>query len=225
VAAAQAYADGQADLRLAAGLAPGWTAVITDCLARDHAARLPHSAAALLERIEALADGGEPEPAPAPARAPRRRALSRAPAGPRTQASYAWWRGMRARVVAAVVAGIAAVAGGAMAVTGGESSPTGPRVRVFNVEKPCQHSMSPTCRLGLVGDPYAPYAPENVTARVRHDDRLVTACYITNATLVRDEKHAGSTRWYRVWTGSKWAWLPGVRAWPGVRPPVGRCAT
>jgi hypothetical protein len=81
------------------------------------------------------------------------------------------------------------------------------------------------CRLGLAGDPYARYVVDNVTARVRHDDRLVAECYITNGTLVRDEKGAGSTRWYRVRTASQTAWLPGVRAWPGVRPAVGRCAT
>ena len=55
-AAAQAYADGQADLRLVDGLAPGWRAVIADCLACDHpgGSRVPavepladHSGAAL----------------------------------------------------------------------------------------------------------------------------------------------------------------------------------
>jgi hypothetical protein len=217
-AAAQAYADGQADLRLADGLAAGWRAVIADCLACDHAARLPHSAAALLPRIRAAAAG---EPAPAP----RRRAGPRALVGRRREASPPWWRRTRTRVAAAVVAAVAAIVAGATAFTGGESPLIGPPVRVYNVEKPCQHSMAPGCRLGLAGDPYAPYAVENVTARVRHDDRLVTDCYITNGTVVHDEKGKGSTRWYRVWTGSKTAWLPGVRAWPGVRPPVGRCTT
>ena len=36
-AAAQAYAQGQAQLRLADGLAPPWRAIIADCLAPDHA--------------------------------------------------------------------------------------------------------------------------------------------------------------------------------------------
>jgi hypothetical protein len=96
---------------------------------------------------------------------------------------------------------------------------------VFNVEKPCRHSMRPSCRLGLVGDPHARYAPANVTARVRHGDRLVAECYITDGTKVWSETGVSSRRWYRVRTASQTAWLPGVRAWPGVRPAVGRCAT
>jgi hypothetical protein len=219
-AAAQAYADGQADLRLADGLAAGWRAVIADCLACDHAARRPHSAAALLPRIQAAARG---EPAAVPAPAPPR-ALPRGPAGGRSEAPRRWWRRTRIMVATAVVAAGAALAGVALTVTGGQS-PNGPSLRVYNVETPCQHSMAPGCRLGLAANPFAPYEVENVTAQVRHDDRLATDCYITNGTLVRDEEGAGSTRWYRVWAGSQSAWLPGVRAWPGVRPPVGRCRT
>jgi serine/threonine protein kinase len=107
-AAAQAYADGQADLRLADALAPGWRAVIADCLACDHAARLPHSAAALLPRIQAVA-GGAPASAAAPAPAPRR-ALPRAPVGDRSKPPPPWWRRARTRVATAVVAAGAALA-------------------------------------------------------------------------------------------------------------------
>jgi serine/threonine-protein kinase len=50
-AAAQAYADGRAPLRLADELPPEWRPIVADCLARDHAARLPHTAASILARI------------------------------------------------------------------------------------------------------------------------------------------------------------------------------
>jgi hypothetical protein len=215
-AAAQAYADGRADLRLADGLGPGWRAVIADCLAGDHASRLPHSAAALLPRIQALAAGGEPAPAP-------RRALLRLTAGDRRPSSLARWRGARTRIGAAVVVAVMAIAGGVLAIAGGE--PRTAPLRVFNVEKPCQHSTRPECRLGLVGDPRARYGPDNVTARVRHGDLLAAECYIADGTRVRSETGASSTRWYRVRIGSQTAWLPGVRAWPGITPAVARCAT
>jgi serine/threonine-protein kinase len=50
-AAAQAYADGRAPLRLADELPLEWRAIVADCLAPDHASRLPHSAASILARI------------------------------------------------------------------------------------------------------------------------------------------------------------------------------
>jgi serine/threonine protein kinase len=50
-AAAAAYADGRTRLRLVDGLHPRWAALITDCLAPDHATRLPHSANVLLGRL------------------------------------------------------------------------------------------------------------------------------------------------------------------------------
>ncbi|WP_405578562.1 serine/threonine-protein kinase [Streptomyces sp. NBC_01092] len=52
--AAQAYARGTTPLRLDAGLDEGWRRIIGDCLAPDHATRLPHSAASLVTRIEEL---------------------------------------------------------------------------------------------------------------------------------------------------------------------------
>ncbi|MFJ8631925.1 protein kinase [Streptomyces sp. NPDC093568] len=52
--AAQAYARGTAPLRLDAGLDDGWRRLIGDCLAPDHATRLPHTAASLLTRIDTL---------------------------------------------------------------------------------------------------------------------------------------------------------------------------
>jgi eukaryotic-like serine/threonine-protein kinase len=50
-AAAQAYADGRAPLRLADELPPEWRPIVADCLAPDHASRLPHTAASILARI------------------------------------------------------------------------------------------------------------------------------------------------------------------------------
>jgi serine/threonine protein kinase len=50
-AAAQSYAAGRAGLDLADGLAPRWRALIADCLAPNHAARLRHPASALLRRL------------------------------------------------------------------------------------------------------------------------------------------------------------------------------
>ncbi|MCQ0021809.1 serine/threonine-protein kinase [Streptomyces somaliensis DSM 40738] len=72
--AAQAYARGTAPLRLDAGLDEGWRRLIADCLAPDHASRLPHTAETLTTRIEELTGGthhhrrrGRPAPATAAA--------------------------------------------------------------------------------------------------------------------------------------------------------------
>ena len=50
-AAAQEYAAGRAPLRLADELPPAWRRIVADCLAPDHASRLPHTAASILARI------------------------------------------------------------------------------------------------------------------------------------------------------------------------------
>jgi serine/threonine-protein kinase len=208
-AAARAYAEGHEPLRLADGLAPEWRSIIADCLARDHDARQQHTAAALLPRIEALGGAGAGE--------------GRAPA---SHHARAWWQRGWKRLAAAALA-LAAAGAGAVALTGGAAErerPVGAPLRVYNVEVACQRSMSLTCRLGLAGDPYAKYRADNVTARVRHGDRLVAECYITDGTPVRAEKGQPSARWYRVRTPSTTAWLPAVRAWPGRPPAVGRCA-
>ena len=54
-AAAQAYGDGRAALRLADELPPEWRPIVADCLAPDHASRLPHTAGSILARIAARA--------------------------------------------------------------------------------------------------------------------------------------------------------------------------
>lgn len=55
--AAQQYAEGAADLRLATTIPPGWRALITDCLAPDHARRSRHDAVRLVRRIGELRSG------------------------------------------------------------------------------------------------------------------------------------------------------------------------
>jgi eukaryotic-like serine/threonine-protein kinase len=204
-AAAQAYADGQAELRLADELPQAWRSIIADCLAPDHAARRPHTAASLLARVEAVAAGETV----APPRAARREP----------------WRSGRARVAGTVLAVAAALAGVALALIGNEpGAPRGAALRVFNAERRCQHSTLAECRLGLVRDPYAPYAPANVVGHARHGDRLVAECFVPDGTPVGSEEGKSSVRWYRVRSRSTTAWLPAVRVWPGTRPAVGRCA-
>src|SRR6185295_1052530 len=138
--------------------------------------------------------------------------------------SRAWWQRAWKGLVAGGVAVAATVTAALALPGGGDERPKGAPVRVFNVEKPCQRSMSLNCRLGLAGDPYAKYNAYNVTYRVRHDDRLVAECYIADGTPVRAEKGPPSARWYRVQIPSGTAWLPAVRVWPGTTPAVGRCA-
>ncbi|MFF8973068.1 serine/threonine-protein kinase [Streptomyces sp. NPDC014995] len=90
--AAQTYARGTAPLRLDAGLDEGWRRLITDCLAPDHASRLPHTAQTVAARVEELAGG------------PRRR------------------RGRPVLAVAATLTGLAAaVVTGTLLLGGGDS--------------------------------------------------------------------------------------------------------
>jgi hypothetical protein len=194
LAAARAYANGQASLRLANELPPQWRAIVGDCLARDHAARLPHTAASILARIEAMAAGK-------PARS---------------------WRRRGSVLAAATVAGLAGIAG-AVTLTR-DPAARGTTVTVFNAEAACRHSQRDTCRLGLAGDPYAPYAPANVVARVRHDDRLLAECFVTGASKVTAEDGRVSSRWYRVRAGRRDAWLPAVRLAPSAKPALSPCA-
>jgi hypothetical protein len=201
-AAAQAYAEGRTGLRLADELPARWRPLVADCLAPTHAARLPHTAASLLSRIVALRASGE----------------ARGPAEGRGRS-----RGVLAAIAAAATV---AVGGGVFALVGGDDGPValrGAPVRVFNAEAKCRHSSSDDCRLGLAGDPRATYGPRNVVGHARHGDRLVAECFVAGGTRVGSEDGSSSTRWYRVRTASGDAWLPGVRAWPGVTPAVGPC--
>ncbi len=202
-AAAQAYADGRAPLRLADELPGEWRPIVAACLAPDHASRRAHTAASILARI------------PGRARAGRLRVL-RLPAG--------FPVGTRGRALAAAGAVAAAAAGIALALTlGGGEQARGVPVTVFNAEAACQSSPSDDCRLGLAGDPRAAYAPANIVDRVRHGDRLIAGCYVSGARTVTAEDGRRSDRWYRVRSSAGEAWLPAVRLAPGARPAVARC--
>jgi hypothetical protein len=126
-------------------------------------------------------------------------------------------------VAAAVLVAAAAGTVGAVALTRDAPPLHAAAVTVYNAERQCQRSTLPKCRLGLARDPYAAYAAANVSARVRHGDRLVAECYVADGTAVMAENGKRSTRWYRVRSPSATAWLPAVRAWPGTVPNVGRC--
>lgn len=202
-AAAQAYADGDAPLRLADELPPAWRPIVADCLAPDHEARLPHTAASLLARVEALGTGERG-----------------------TRSGGAPWRRPPV-LVAAAVAACAGVAAGAMALNvdsgDGAAGAAAAVVSVFNAEAECRESQRDSCRLGLARDPYARYESGNVVTRVRHGDRLVVECTVPDGWSVTAEDGRSSGRWYRVRRAGEAAWLPAVRIAPGANPVIGRC--
>ena len=77
--AAVRYARGDDELRLSPELPPEWREIITDCLARTHAARAAHDAGALLRRAEraaGVAPGRRPPWWPRVRRALRRRRVT-----------------------------------------------------------------------------------------------------------------------------------------------------
>ena len=104
-AAAAAYAAGNGELTLPAGLPPEWRGFVADCLAADHRTRMRHSAEDLLHRAEAIARG----------------------AGRNTDRPTPRWRSRRALIIAASLAGVLA-AGGATLVTDDSDRPD----RYFN---------------------------------------------------------------------------------------------
>ncbi len=259
-AAAQAYAGGHAELRLADELPARWHPIVADCLAPDHASRVEHSAASLLARVAEVAAEGEHGVARgegAAGRGGRRRGAAGRGArgggaaargargggaaargdrgggeageglraagrgGPRAWRSVL--RSRSARVGVALVALAAASGGAVVAASGDDPAPRGAMLKVYNAEAACRHSLRADCRLGLAGDPHVKYAPANVVGHTRHGDRLTTECWIADGVPVMAEDRRTSTRWYRVRTASDTAWLPAVRAWPGVTPAVGRC--
>jgi serine/threonine protein kinase len=100
-AAAAAYAAGNGELTLPAGLPPEWHDFVADCLAADHRTRLRHSADELLRRAEAIAGG----------------------TGPNGERSARRWRSRRVLVVAAALAVILGTAGAIRAVDDDTTSP------------------------------------------------------------------------------------------------------
>ena len=99
-AAAAAYASGNGELTLPAGLPPEWHDFVADCLAADHRTRLRHSANDLLHRAEAIAAG----------------------AGPTTDRPTPRWRSRRTLITAAALAGTLG-AGGATWVMNDSTGP------------------------------------------------------------------------------------------------------
>ena len=190
-AAVQEYADGGAPLRLDPAVPEFWRAVVTDCLAPRHAARAPHTAERLLERIRGR-DAG--------------RAASARP---------------RLRTVLPTLAACAVVAGGAVLWPDPENGRSGARtaqIRVFNAEAECRDraDRDPQCSLGLAVDPLVPYTARNVVpSRVWHGDVLDAACRLAEGLPVVDEAGRRSTAWYRVRVPraapAATAWLPAVR--------------
>ncbi|KJS58341.1 serine/threonine-protein kinase [Streptomyces rubellomurinus] len=195
-AAAQQYAEGRADLRLAAAVPPFWRALAADCLAPTHAARAPHTAESLLARIRAHQAGHRPR-----RRRPR----------PRTA------------LVALAACASAAVTAALWPDPGPAAHPS--RVRVFNAERSCQDraDRDPRCSLGLAVDPLRPYTADNVVpTRVWHGDLLDADCQLPAGLPVIDEEDRTSTLWYRVHLpGPTTAWLPAVRT--KDRPTLLRC--
>ncbi|MFH8473707.1 serine/threonine-protein kinase [Streptomyces sp. NPDC018000] len=214
-AAVQEYAAGGAPLRMDSSVPAFWRALATDCLAPTHAARAPHTAESLLERIRAH-EAGLP---------PRR-------SGPRIRTRRLRDRtGLRLRARTTVLLAVTGCAAAAAlcAYVGGNGTGQGPavlrgtpenpaRIRVFNAERGCQDRRDRDlhCSLGLAIDPRRPYTTENVVAtRVWHGDVLEAECRLASGLPILDEEDRRSTVWFRIrFPGTKvpaTAWLPAVR--------------
>lgn len=218
-AAVQEYAAGRAPLRMANGVPEFWRALAADCLAPTHAARAPHTAESLLERIEARRAG---------ASLPRsgRRRLRRAA---RTALIALAACGAVGSAIWSYAAPSAREGVGAARV--GTADPPLP-IRVFNAEGACRDrtDRDPRCSLGLAIDPTRPYIAGNVVpARVWHADVLDADCQLLRGEVVIDESDTRSTHWFRVRlpaadpaaSPDAIAWLPAVRT--KDRPPLPRC--
>ncbi|MFF4099295.1 serine/threonine-protein kinase [Streptomyces sp. NPDC001903] len=218
-AAVQEYAAGRAPLRMAHGVPEFWRALAADCLAPTHAARAPHTAESLLERITARQAG---------------------PAVPRSRTGRIR-RAARIALLALAACGAVGCAiwsyaghAGREGGPGWQAASTEPplHVRVFNAEKACRErtDRDPRCSLGLAIDPMRPYTAGNVVpTRVWHDDVLDADCQLLRGEVVIDESDTRSTHWFRVRLPSAdpgaetsaVAWLPAVRT--KDRPPLPGC--
>ncbi|MFF5860848.1 serine/threonine-protein kinase [Streptomyces sp. NPDC012751] len=207
-AAVQEYAEGRASLRMDHAVPEFWRTLAADCLAPTHAARAPHTAERLLERVRAHESG----------RPARRR--------------------IRPRPALLAVAVCAAAGAALWSYTGGDGSRGGPvpgaaegpaRNRVFNAEGGCQGraDRDRQCSLGLAVDPFRPYTAENVVpTRVWHGDVLEAECQLPDGQVIIDEEDHGSTLWFRIRVPravpTVTAWLPAVRT--KDHPALPRCA-
>ncbi|MFD8593128.1 serine/threonine-protein kinase [Streptomyces sp. NPDC059637] len=200
-AAVQEYAEWRTALRMDPAVPEFWRALATDCLAPCHAARAPHTAERLLERIRGR-DAGRVTP-----------------------------RRPRLRIVLPTLAACVVVAGGTALwpyAEGDWPSEGTTRIRVFNAEPECQNraDRDRQCSLGLAIDPLLPYTPENVVpTRVWHGDVLDADCRLTDGLPIVDEANFRSTAWFRVRVPradpTDTAWLPAVRVMD--HPELPRC--
>ncbi|MFC0842717.1 serine/threonine-protein kinase [Streptomyces noboritoensis] len=201
-AAVQEYAEDRAALRMDGAVPEFWRALAADCLAATHAARAPHTAESLLERIRthATEDGTRRS-------GPRRSRVRR-----------------RLRFAALLVAlGCAAAAAALWAYGGADDDTQVPsHIQVFNAERGCQDraDREPQCSLGLAIDPLRPYTADNVVGtRVWHGDVLDAECQLPQGQPIIDEEDLRSTTWFRVRLPRAdaaaprphTAWLPAVR--------------
>ncbi|RSS48319.1 serine/threonine protein kinase [Streptomyces sp. WAC07061] len=174
-AAVVEYAAGRSPLRLATGLSPAWSALITDCLSPDPAVRAAHTARSLVPRVRDAVGG-----------LPRDRA-----------------RGRRVAAVGAAITSLLACAGSAgpadvdRVVTYGR-----PPIWVY-VGSPqgCTDFSArvPLCRTDLVIDPYGFRTVGNYLALAAWPgDTLTAECEIRDGRWFADELLGGSRRYYRV---------------------------
>ncbi|OAR23359.1 serine/threonine protein kinase [Streptomyces sp. ERV7] len=212
-AAVQEYAEGRAVLRTDGAVPEFWRVLAADCLAPTHAARAPHTAESLLERIRAhAAESGTGRSHPRRSRIRRR---------------LRW-------AALLIVAGCTAAGAALWAHAGGDGGERETaRIRVFNAERGCQDraDREAQCSLGLAIDPLRPYTAGNVVAtRVWHGDVLDVECQLPQGQPIIDEEDLRSTVWFRVRlprdgaTPSRpgTAWLPAVRT--KDRPTLPHCA-
>ncbi|MEV6161859.1 serine/threonine-protein kinase [Streptomyces sp. NPDC052052] len=209
-AAVQEYAAGGAPLRMDSAVPAFWRTLAADCLSPTHAARAPHTAEHILERIRAH-EAGLRTHRPGP----RNRARSRPRLRARTAVILAALGCASTAALWAYAAGNG-TGNGSAALQGTPENPA--QVRVFNAEQDCQdrHDRDLHCSLGLAIDPRHPYTTENVVpTRVWHGDVLEAECRLASGLPILDEQDRRSTIWFRIRVpGAKvpaTAWLPAVR--------------
>ncbi|MET3982842.1 serine/threonine-protein kinase [Streptomyces sp. PvR034] len=215
-AVAQEYADGRAPLRLDAAVPPFWRALVTDCLAPNHASRAPHTASSLHTRITARTASDRTASDSAGAARPAARRRGRALAA---LAAVAVCGALAAGWAYAVRGGDGSAAPGANGTpASGRMSEASYRVVVFNAEHSClaRTDRDAQCSLGLAIDPRRPYTTDNVVAtRVWHGDVLDADCQLPDGIPIIDESGTRSTQWYHVHlppgSARPDAWLPAVR--------------